>query len=321
MRWISLPVELALPHLLELQDVRLYLRDIFDQILMRLQTAQFEATLKLNEQAYTLAYRRRDRVAQPLCLLLRAGVFWRLGRWEEALDSIHHALRYLELQVSPVARYNEAIAVYTEGLVHCVLRADAKVTETFAYAHQGLLESERHWGFEQNAARVGRCRDVIRWMAHILDALKTPDSGEVTAILPVYEFVKGAWIRTDIKSINPYRLNIPAETLARYLPSNYIPVQLDTLSFLPLHPGAVYIAVRIPADAEMVRQGRRGDVLVVETVVPRPLEEALTLTSEKPFVRRSDGRVEFHPAVREGTEPPERLVGIPRVLIKEGDEP
>ncbi|MGC9346891.1 MAG: hypothetical protein ACP5JG_02030 [Anaerolineae bacterium] len=321
MRWISLPEELALPHLLELQDTQLYLRDAFSQILTLLRTAHFESALRLSERAYTLAYRKRDRAAQPLALLLRAGVCWRLGRWEDALDAIRHALGYLELQVSPTAHYNEALAVYAEGLLHWVLRADEKVVETFAYAHQGLVESERYWGFEQNAGRVAACRDVIRWMSSLLDALDPLDSSEVTVILPVYEFVNGRWIRTDIKRVGPYQVAIPAEVVARYLPSTYVPIQLDTLLFFPLNPSSIYIAVRIPADSQMLSQGRRGDLLVVETVVPRSLNEELVLTSEKPFVRRSDGRVEFRPAFRDGAEPAERLVGIPRVLIREGDEP
>jgi hypothetical protein len=237
------------------------------------------------------------------------------------LDAIRHALGYLELQVSPIARYNEALAVYTEGLLHWVLGADEKVTETFAYAHEGLVESERYWGFEQDAARVAACRDVIRWMASLLDILGTLDSSDVAAILPVYEFVNGRWIRTGIKSVNPYQVTIPADVVARYLPSDYVPIQLDTLPFFPMDPGSIYVAVRIPADAQMLRQGRRGDLLVVETVVPRSLNEELALTSETPFVRRSDGRIEFRPVVRDGMEPAERLVGIPRVLIREGDEP
>jgi hypothetical protein len=317
MRWIFLPEELTLLHLLDMHGVRLYLRDILSKIPVQLRTAQFESALELSERAYTLAYRTSDPEAQATSLLFRAGVCRRLGRWEDALDAIRHALRYLELRVSPSARYNEAVAVYMEGVLHCVLRADDKVAETFAYAHQGLSESRRHWGFEQNATRVGMCRDVIRWMSGLLEILEDDRDCEVTAILPVYEFVNGTWVRTDITSIHPYQVAIPAQVMGRYLPSNYIPVQLDTLSFLPLHPSAVYIAVRIPADAQMLSQGRRGDLLIVETVVPKPLREELGLTSDKPFVRRSDGRVEFRPTIREGQQSEQRLVGIPRILIRE----
>lgn len=63
---------------------------------------------------------------------------------------------------SPVARYDEGVAVYLEGVVHYVLRAEEKVAVTFAYAQGGLADSEHHWGFEHNDGRAVDCQDIIR---------------------------------------------------------------------------------------------------------------------------------------------------------------
>ena len=50
----------------------------------------------------------------------------------------------------------------------------------------------------------------------------------------------------------------------------------------------------------------------------------LLLVSERPFLRRTDGRIEFQPAlapVSSWGHPSERgLVGIPRILIRGGEE-
>jgi hypothetical protein len=327
MRWVSLPEELALPHLLELGDYDLstVYRDLFLQVLTRLRQGQLHTALALSEQAYASIKGDRDRYGQSLALVLRAEVLRRLQRWEESLDAIRGALRWLELRGSPVACYNEAVAVYLEGIIHCTLRADEKVLETFAYAQEALVDRERYWGFEHHDMRVADCRNVIRWMSGLLDLLHTTRSDEPVMILPVYEFVNTLLIRTDVVAFEPYQVMVPAQVLAPYLPDYLHPVQLDTLSVLNLRPQTTYIGVRIPEDGYMVRQGCKGDLLIVEATTPRPAEAmtpqsaegTLMLTSDKPFIRRRDGRVEFRPALPGVPQSTRGWVGIPRLLIRE----
>jgi hypothetical protein len=226
----------------------------------------------------------------------------------------------LELRASPVAHYNEAVAVYLEGVIHCTLRADEKVLETFAYAQEAFVESGRHWGFEQHDVRVADCRNVIRWMNGLLDLLATTRSDEPVVILPVYEFVNTTLIRTGVTAIEPYQVMVPGQIIAPYLPDHIHPLQMDTLSLLDLRPQTTYIGVRIPEDAYMVDPGRKGDLLIVEATAPQPADGTLALTSDRPFVRRRDGRVEFRPALRGVPQSTRGWVGIPRVLIRDRED-
>lgn len=320
MRWICLPEELALPHLLELQDVPTPQRHLLAQLKVRLKEGAFESALTLAEQAYALAYRTPHRVSEALALLFRADIYRRMHHWEDALDAIHYALRWLEHQVSPVARYNEAVSVYVEGLVHATLQADQKVLETFAYAHQGLVASEQHWVFEQNMDRAADSRSVRRWMSQILDKQTTTLSSEISLLLPVYELVDDRSVCTDVVVLQPFQVTIPSDVMARYLPANYVPVQMDALPFLQLDPQVSYFAVRIPEDGYILRTACRGDLLIVEATTPELSEGGLTLTSDKPFVRQDDDRVAFRPAVRNGEQSAKGLAGIPRLLIKGGED-
>lgn len=322
MRWVSLPEELALPHLLEIRDydISTVHRGLLLQVVAHLREGQLETALDLSEQAYVATKEGRDRYGQSLVLVLQAELFRRLQRWENSLDAIRGALRWLELQGTPVARYNEAMAVYLEGIIHCTLRADEKVLETFAYAQEALVESERHWGFEQHDVRVADCRNVIRWMTGLLDLLPTIRTDVTTLILPVYEFVNMTLIRTGVITLEPHQALVPSQVIAPYLPDHLIPVRLDTLSVLDIRPQTTYIAVRIPEDATVLSTGQKGDLLIVEAATPQPSEGALTLTADKPFVRRRDGRIEFRPALRGAPQSTRGWVGIPRILIRDRED-
>ncbi len=329
MRWISLPDELTPAYLLDLGDVSPRLQDRLEHLLTALTAGAPDDGLRVADQIYAAAEGRHDRYGGALALIYRAEICRRQQRWEDALDAIRRALYWLELRVSPIARYNEAVAVYLEGVLHWTLRAEEKALQTFSHAQDTLAKSERYWGFEQQAARVGDCRNLTRWMTQILEATTVEQEDNGIGLLPVYEVAARTVIRTGAVVLSPHQGMIPAEVAARYLTPDHLLLQLDTLPVLCLRPGGQYIAVRIPEDATGLGWGRAGDLLVVEVTKSSVAAQSnarreFVLTSDQPFSRRSDGRVEFRSSLQRaesGVSFSDRnLVGIPRMLIREGDK-
>lgn len=324
MRWVSVPEELAVPHLLDVRELSSSYRDLFAQCTTQVVHGNTDVALDLAERCYEMGKQRRDYYSSALALVLQADVYRRLQRWEECLDVIRNALHWIELQVGSVARYNEAVAVYLEGLAHYTLRAEAKLSATFSYAQHSLGEGERHWAFEQNVSRVADCRNVLRWMRQLLDVGTTLRSDDPALIVPVYEAVNRAVIRTEVFVIQPFEVMMPGEVMAHYLPPHYLPVQLDTLPFLCPRPNRHYVAIRLPEAGTVLRRARKGDLLIVEVIRSRVSSSESHLSAAQPFIRRSDGRIEFRSALGEdapGTGLVARgSIGIPRVLIREGEE-
>ncbi|MBN1248612.1 MAG: hypothetical protein JXC32_13215 [Anaerolineae bacterium] len=326
MRWVSVPEELAPPYLLELAYSPPSLQDQFSQVLSAVAQGDLAVAADATLRAFRLAKAQRHRQGSALALVLRADVLRRLMRWEDSLDAIRNALHGLELDVSPVAHYNEAIAVYLEGVVHYTLRADEKALATFAYAQSALRESERHWAFEHNTARTSDCRNVIRWLTQ-LSAFQDPEetTDPVVMVMPVYEMANRTLIRTGAVALPPIELVIPREVVARYCPPGTLPLQLEALTFPSLRPDIQYAAIRIADTASIAGEVPfadvgKGDLLILEVTGSGPGSRDLVLTADQPFVRGSDGRVAFHPAPQgfstgaSGEVP--ALVGIPRVLIR-----
>lgn len=332
MRWVSLPAELATPHLLALPVGVHPIREPLERLLSDVAQADLARALDAAAHAFGAARERSDRYAGALALIARADVLRRLMRWEDGLDAIRLALRWLETDVAPVARYNEAIAVYVEAVIHYTLRADEKAAATFAYARNALEESERHWAFEHDTARVFDCRNVIRWMTQ-LATLPVADLDEsVVQVMPVYELANGTLVRTDAIALPPFQSMIPSEVVARYCPPGIRPLGLETVVFPSLRPDIQYAAIRIgdpgffslPGSIEGTPpfgEVKMGDVLIVEVTGSVSGSGELVLTSDHPFVRGSDGRVTFGPAPQsrdagaDGTAP--GVMGIPRVLIRD----
>jgi len=320
MFWVSVPWELTPVHLLELCDVAPLLRDQFRHCAELIAGRDLASAETVVGRLAQVTSAQRDRHAGALALLLRAELFRRQSRWEDALDAVRRALHWLEGRVSPAARYNEGIAVYLEGIVHYVLGAEEKVVATFAYAQQVLSESERYWSFGSVDGRAADCRNVISWLRRLMELRTTDVSDELALVMPCYELVNRAVVRTDAVLIRPYDITIPTEVLAEFIPSDVQPIQIDTVTIFHPHLRAQYAAVRITKDGPAF--GRSGDLLVVEIVAGAPTSGELVLTTDTPFVRRADGRVEFyasseHSGVGTRLTGP-GLIGIPRVLIREG---
>lgn len=319
MRLISVPKDLTLLSLLEFGEIQVTLEALLrEQVQHKIQTGLYEEALSLSERIFTTAWADHNRYVAALALLHQTDIFYRLQRWEEALDSLQRALNWLEQHVTQVARYNEAITIYFEGILHYILQADAKTIQAFMRAQRMLVESERYWGYENNPVRVRDCQNVTRWMTHLRELQPRLNPGEFTMAVPLYEKVDQGLIRTGVIPIAPFQVAIPGEILAANLPAHIIPLETDALPFLQLRPDAHYLALKITTKAGLIPKSKIGDVLLIETASTQIPTKEIVLSSAEPFIRRSDGRILFRPHQAQVNN---NFVGIPRVLIREEEVP
>jgi tetratricopeptide (TPR) repeat protein len=317
MRLVSIPVGLAPHHLLALRGISATLTDQLNVTIgQNIDGGRYDAALTITERVFPTTRSTRDQNAQALVYLYKAEILHRMLRWEEALEDTRQALRWLRAEVTQVAAYNKAVAVYFEGLLHFILRADTNALQAFSAAQEALVESERFWGFEKNITRANNCRTLARWISRLQELAADTPPGELVMIVPAYEIVNRTLTLVDALSITPFLMQLPRETLRQYLPANYVPLDIEAALFLQLWPDTHYLALKIPHDGELVRQSRAGDMLLIEATSPAPPDE-VTLTRDIPFVRRPDGRIIFGPYEQQN----EIFSGIPRILIRKEEEP
>ncbi len=316
MRFVCLPEALTLATLLALEDIPAEFRDPLETDVRRaVAKGRLEDALAIAERIFSTAWMAHHREAAALARALQADVLWRLQRPEEALEQIRWALNSIELSVTQVARYNEAMIVYFEGVIHYALRSEEQVRQTFAHTHTLLTDNERFWGFQHQTDRVLACRAVAHWMSSLTVLLSQLPGDEFTVIAPLYEFVNQVVVLTGAYPIFPFHLTLPGEVLRRYLPPTLIPLEIGPLSFLQLHPGMHYLALTIPSEGYLLPESRDGDILLIQVTSQASPAEGVSLSKEQPFTRRSDGRVVFRPRRQ-----PEGFVGIPLALIREQQE-
>lgn len=316
MRLVSIPVGLTPHRLLALRGISASLTDhLSGTISQNIDGGRYDTALMAAERIFPTARGTHDQNAQALVYLYQAEILHRLLRWEEALQHTRQALGWLHAEVTQVATYNKAVALYFEGLLHFILRADKDALQAFNVAQEALVDSERFWGFEKNITRANNCRTLARWISKLQGLASETSPGEFTMIVPAYEMVNQTLTLIDALSITPFLVQLPEETLRQYLPANYVPLDIEAALFFQLWPDTHYLALKIPHDGELMRQSQAGDMLLIEATSPAPPDE-VTLTRNMPFVRHSDGRIIFGPYEQQN----EIFSGIPRILIRKEDE-
>ncbi|MBN2394370.1 MAG: hypothetical protein JXR84_26790 [Anaerolineae bacterium] len=317
MRLVSIPIGLMPHSLLALRGISTALTDqLNDKIDQSIDSGRYEDALRTAEQIFPTARSMRDQNAQALVYLYQAEVLHRMLRWEEALEHTRQALSWLHAEVTQVAGYNKAVALYFEGLLHFILRADAHALRAFNAAQGTLVESERFWEFEKNITRCTNCRTLTRWISKLQKLTSDAPSGELVMIVPVYEMVNRTLVLIDALPITPFLVQLPREAVDTYLPENYVPLNIEAVLFLQLWPDIHYLALKILRDGELVHQSRVGDMLLIEATSSVPSQE-ITLTRDMPFVRRTDGKIIFGPYEQQD----EISSGIPRILIRKEARP
>lgn len=305
MRWISLPDELSLSHLLDLRDVAHPLRGTLSELPRQLEAGRPDHVLVAAGRAFGQAKGQRDRYGEALALLYQAEAYRRLERWEDGLDAIRAALHWLELQVATTARYNEAMAVYVEGVIHFTLGARERTVETFSYAQHVLRDSERTWGYEHNGPRVADCRNVTGWITDLQEVqARLPVHGPVV-VVPVYALMGGKLIRTGAIAVEGARVTMPGETLAAYLPADLRPVRSGECVFPCLYPPSRYVAIRTHEPKTMSDSGYAEELVIVEV-------STTEVTGGRSTAMGGDDGVVQRSWVQD--------LGIPRVLVRRRGE-
>lgn len=315
MRRIFVPYELTPLHLANFTEVS----PTFKQLLPMGEYPPFELSITIedalsaSEQALSVAQQRHKKESESLIHLCQADLLWRLERWEESLDTVHIAIKKFEFEISRTASYNQAIAIYFEGILHYILHADEKAIQTFAHAQEMLQENKPDWAYDGEDEYAENCQDVARWISQLLQLRTQSLPGADVMIVPVYEYGDQDTRATINALIVPLAtMYLPTQLLGTCAAIGWIPLEIDTVPLLRTSPGCYYFALKIKENKEFVPESRAGDALLIELLLPTALTAEELRNIEQPFVRRPDGKIFFRP-LRQNTK---GFLGIPRVLLR-----
>ncbi len=317
MRFVSIPEHLSLFSLLVLDELPTFLLETLGRIRVLSKRGELEEAYRMTQDLLDGMRRREDWYTFSIVAAYRAELAWRLWRWGEALEHIESSLEWLRMQVTPVGRYNEALAVYFAGLLHYGLRLDSRAIQAFLDVQEHLEHFEEQWRLEGRYALAESCRAVLKWVASLLQLQRQSDIGEpFVVIVPLYERAgEGYEWRDTIDITDSFQEEIPSDRLHGLSPYSKYPPETSVRFSLPL--SATYAAIHIlhEDELELARGVQRGDLLIVEVVAPLSPDKGVTLKDERTFVRRRDGHIAFRPVALG-----EEFVGIPRLILRSWKE-
>lgn len=328
MRQLTIPEELALPHLLELGQVDSLLFRYFDKGYERIYEGNYEEAIKKADQIVTVA--GSDRSTASCGKLLLAEALRRMGRLLESIEVVKDSRRWLELQNGFRSRYNDAIAFYFEGCLRYMLRDETGVIAAFTYVQQELAKIQDLWWIDRIYHRKFDCQRVQDWIEKLLD-LELELSHGTTFVVPVYELLLQRISLTRAKEIYPFQVSIPAELVAKHLsegpeyPSDeYVPIMNQTISFMSLEPDVNYVAIRSSEDGDIVPQVKKGELCIFEAITSVAEKQKYDgPITNRSFVRLEDGKIAFRPIPNNKDEDDENedfFLGILRLIIREDSE-
>ncbi len=305
MRYLFTPEELTVPALLTLdtlvEEARRYLQDIF---IARLDRGQVTAALDELSALEEVAWNQRARYTFAFYALYRAESLRRLCRWEEALAELKRALPWLQSRVDTDARYDEAIALYLEGVLHYRLHAEQAAREALLRAQALLHRSEEDWRYRLEDLKLATARRLSRWIDGLLSLQAETPPMTRHLIIPLY------LPPASFPTIEP--VVIPAEGGTLTVADRAYRCRLLVEEERCLCPfcDAFYFALRLgEGEAPHLPDGRPGDLVVMAWMAPYPLRADVAFAL-RGFRRYPDGRIvwedESHPVLKLG--------GLPRML-------
>ena len=315
MRHVFIPYELTPLYLVNSTEVS----SIFKRLLpmgkyppLELSTA-LEDALSISRQALSVAQHQHKKESAALIYLCQADLLWRLERWEESLDATRMAVRKFEIEISCTASYNQAIAVYFEGILHYILHADEKAILTFIRAQEILQENESDWAYDGEDEYAENCQDVVCWITQLLQLRTQSLPGADVMIVPVYEYGDQETRATISALVVPLAtMHLPPQLLGTHAAIGWIPLEIDTVPLLRISPGCYYFALKAKKDKYIVPESKAGDTVLMELLLPIALTAEELRNTEQPFVRRPDGKIVFKPLRQNSGE----FVGVPRALLR-----
>jgi hypothetical protein len=292
---ICVPPELAIPHLLEWEGVNATLRDLLEEVVDCFNTGDDAGAYAHAEHTRVLAEEESNYYAGSLSRLFQAEALRRLHKWEDCLDTIREARRWLDVRIGAVALYNRAIAVYLEGLVHFMLGADLKTLKAFSFVQSTLDDSERHWTYERNYSRAEDCRCLRSWVSDLRKCMPFQQPADHVLVLPVYRITDKVLDRTSVFALDLSQsvANGPMQVLAQPFSAAHEPVDGDALLLARLDPKADYFAIRFPEDRSTTHPGDQDDLLILRVETKAATLTEAVLTQDRVFVRRRDGRIQL----------------------------
>ncbi len=317
---ICVPEELTLTHLLDWEVINLA-RELVEEMVEHLSAREYEQALGCAKDVCDSAKNEHDYHTIALVNLLQAEVQRCRQEWELCLQSILEARRSLDSRMGPVAAYNTAIAAYQEGLVQLTRGAGKKAHKALCSTSSLLEQSQRHWSFERNSARVRDCRFLRGWVSDIIGCIPRQETGVPVLVLPLYEIIYGDLNRTGIHCVDlsqslsqAYVRTVAYRTVATHA------VYGETLLSKLLDYKKDYVAIRFPVDGYLRFPGDRGDLLILEMDSEPSTSKEKISTQDRFFVRREDGRVEFRSSpyvasCRMWTCPERSVSGVSRLII------
>ncbi len=317
MRRICTPPSLLPVQLAEFQDLPATLRQLLAvDAPFNPRTLAFDEALSTAENALKVVRNQRERHSEALINLYCADLLWRSERWLEALDLTSAAAGWFKLQSSPIARYNEAIAVYFNGLLHFCLHADARAIPLFMEAQSQLEESRRYWSVHTGREYFDACGQVSQWIAALIPLRTKTPPGSHTLILPVYPYRnRMSDMPIEALAVSLDTLRVPTRVLDfDYLAvPEWVPLEVERLPLLDVSPGTYFFGVRVDEDEALTPHSRAGDVVLVEALSPLAITHDPALSNDvQAFTRRPDGALVLRDSQHNG----QGFVGIPRLLLR-----
>ena len=318
MRHICVPPSLMPLQLAEFQDLPATLRKMLAlDVPLDPKLLIFDEALATAENALTAVRNQRDRNSEALINLYCADLLWRSERWLEALEMATAAASWFKLQSNPIARYNEAIAVYFNGLLHFCLHADARAIPLLMEAQSQFEESRKYWSVHTGREYFEACGMANQWIAALIPLrMKTPP-GSHTLIIPIYPY-RNRTSHTTIEALAVAldTLQTPVGLNLNYLAMpDWIPLEVGRLSLLDVRPGIAYFGIRLDEDQALLPDSKVGDIAIVEALSPLALADDQAIGgSVQTFTRQTDGAF----VLRDPQQHGQGFVGVPRLLLRRG---
>ena len=305
MRYLFTPEELTVPSLLTLdtlvEEARHYLQGT---LRARLEQGQMEVALEELAALQKVSWERRARYTFAFYTLYRAELLRRLCRWEEALAELRRARPWLQGRVDTDARYDEAIALYLEGMLHYRLHAERAAREALLHTQTLLQRSEEDWRYRLEDRKLAIARRLSRWIEGLLSLQAATPPRTRILILPLY------LPPADFPVIEP--IAVPAEGRDLEVGSRTYRCRLLMEGERALCPfcDSFYFALRVgEEEAPYLPDGRPGDLVVMAWEAPHPLQADVAFALRS-FRRYPDGRIVWE----DESQPVLKLGGLPRML-------
>ncbi len=207
---IFIPEELTLLHLVAFPDaVTLPFRTLHEALHIEMLRGDSREAKKAAENLERIASSAGETYIAALAHLYLADVT--RHQHTTALRTLTRAVTSLHNESRAIARYNEALGYYLQGIIHCARDKDAEVSQSFGRATQ-LLEQARHReSFFGAHPRSPDIEKLIRWMTELLMlGINTRNLN----IAPLYEPAENGTLQfCGATAIDTGEIELPRSTL------------------------------------------------------------------------------------------------------------